>query len=345
MRLYGKAIIILSILLIISTAGYSADKIYTWKMGTIVNDPAVQVRGNSIGKSMQLFVDLVKEKTNGQVIIKPFYGEVLGGEVELFEQLNMGQLEVFYGQPMASADPRFGAWNIPYLFEDYEEVKRIVGDQEGDFFKLSQEWVKDSNGHLLAMAGGIVRGLGNNKKNIKGIDDLKGMKLRIYQDPIVSIFWNKIVITQPLPYTEMYSALQTKTVDAVDGPVSMFLGSIGELTKYYTNIDWQWTNGASLIVNEKTWRELPENLQKLVHEAAIEATQFQGDRETEYTEEAYEYLIKERGYEIILLTSEEKQEWIDYARTLDEEIKDFIGKETFEDTMNAIQTGRNKIYR
>lgn len=343
MRIFEKFIFILLVLLIVSTVCYSAEKVYTWKMASIYNDPATQTEGNANGEAQQLFVDLVKEKTNGQVIIKPFYGSVLGGNIELFEQLKRGQLEVYYGQPMSSIDPRFGAWNIPYLFKDYEEAKKIVGDINGDFFKLSQKWIKDNHGELLAIGGGIIRGLANCKHIVKGISDLKGLKLRTYQDPIVSIFWSKIVITQPLTYAEMYSALQTKTVDAVDGPISMFLGSIGELVRFYTDIDWQWTTSSNLVVNEKVWKELPENLQKSVQEAAIEAMKFQGETQTKYVNKAFATLEKERGYVITKLNTEEKQEWINYARTLDEEIKNVIGIDTFDDIMNAVKSGREKI--
>ena len=343
-NLCRKIFITSIVILLISMNGYclADQKVYTWKMASIYNDPATETKGNANGESQQLFVDLVKEKTNGQVIIKPFYGSVLGGNIELFEQVSRGQLEVYYGQPMSSIDPRFGAWNIPYLFRDYEEAKKIVGDQDGEFFKLSKQWIKDNHGELLAIGGGIIRGFANNKHIVKSINDLKGLKLRTYQDPIVSLFWSKIVITQPLTYSEMYSALQTKTVDAVDGPISMFLGSIGELVNYYTDIDWQWTTSSNLIVNEKTWAELPESLQKLVQEAAVEAMAYQGATQTKYVNEAYEVLEQERGYEITRLTTEEKQEWIDYARTLDEEIKSVIGEDTFDSIMDAVQSAREK---
>lgn len=340
MRLSRQIIILLVILICfctVSMVGSSNEKVYTWKMASIYNDPATETQGNANGESQQLFVDLVKEKTDGRVIINPFYGSVLGDNIELFEQVSRGLLEVYYGQPMSSIDSRFGAWNIPYLFDDYEEAKKIVSDRDGAFFKLAEQWIKENNGKLLAIGGGIIRGIANNKHTIKSIEDLKGIKLRTYQDPIVTTFWSKICITQPLAFSEMYSALQTKTVDAVDGPISIFLGSIGELVDYYTDIDWQWTTSSNLIVNGKTWESLPEDLQKLVQEAADEAMYYQGETQTKYVNDAYEVLEKERGFEITRLTKEEKQEWIDYARSLDEEIKKAIGEEAFDEIMKAVQ--------
>lgn len=340
MRLFKKIIITLIILIIVSPVSLGANKVYTWKMATIYNDPATEVAGNSLGKSLNRFVELVKEKTNGQVIIKPFYGSVLGEQIETFEQVKRGLLEGFFGQPMSSIDPRFGAWSIPYLFNDYEEIKKIVTNPNGEFFKLSEQWLKENHVKLIAIGPSNIRGFANSKHPIRNIKDLRDLKVRTYQDPVVTLFWSGISITQPLGWAETYSALQTKTVDGLEHPISTFLGSIGELVKFYTNIDWQWTSGANLVINEKNWDELPTNLQNLVIEAGIEAMQFQGEIEIENVNKASKELIEKRGYEITLLTDEERQEWIDYGRSLDEKIKNIIGDDIFDNIMSAVESSR-----
>ncbi|MDD5013755.1 MAG: TRAP transporter substrate-binding protein [Atribacterota bacterium] len=340
MKISKIFIISLIILLLVSMAGYCADsKVYTWKMASIWNDPAGGTKGNSKGESQQKFVDLVKEKTNGQVIIKPFYASILGTQPELFEQVSRGQLEVFYGQPMSNIDPRFGALNIPYLFNDYEEIKKIVADPNSPIIKLFEQWIKDNHGQLIAVGPAEIRGFGNSKHPIKKVSDLKDLKVRIYEDPVVSTFWSGISITQVLSWAETYSALQTKTVDGFENPITSFLGSVGELIKYYTDIDWQWGPNTNIIVNEKTWDELPANLQKLVQEAGIEAMQYQGELATKYSKEAFEAL-KDEGIEITLLKPEERKEWIEYARSLDEKLKKIIGESTFNDVINAVESSR-----
>jgi TRAP-type C4-dicarboxylate transport system substrate-binding protein len=339
MNLLKKIIIILILFMVISMVGYSADKIYTIRIATIYNDPLAEAAGNSLGKSLAKFTELVKEKTDGRVIIQPFYGSVLGGQVETFEQVKRGQLAGFFGQPMSSVDPRFGAWSIPYLFDNYEEVKRIVSDIDGEFFKLSEEWMKDNNCQLIVMGPSNIRGFANNKHTVVSIKDLKDLKVRTYQDPVVSLFWSKIAITQPLGWAETYSALQTKVVNGLEHPLSTFLGSIGELVSYYSDIGWQWTSGANLVVHEKVWNDLPEDLQKLVREAGIEAMEYQGQQEEENLEKAMVELA-EQGYEITLLTDDQRQEWIDYGRSLDDEIAKIVGKDVFDAIMNAVEATR-----
>lgn len=344
MSILKRIMIILMIFFVISMVGYCAEsKVYTWKMASIYTDPATEAAGNSLGRAMQKFVELVEEKTDGQVIIKPFYGSVLGGQVELFEQVSRGQLEVFYGQPMSSIDKRFGAWSMPYLFNSYDELKKIVAMPNSELFNLSEQWIKENHGQLVAIGPSSLRGFANNKHTVKQIEDLKGLKVRTYPDPVLTLFWSPICITQPLSWAETYSALQTKTVNGLEHPISSFLGSIGELVNYYTNLDWQWANNAMIIVNEKFWDDLPADLQELVKEAGNEAMLYQGELETENTNNAYATLEEERGYKITMLTPEERQEWVDYARSLDEQVKELIGEQTFNDIMNAVQSARDKL--
>lgn len=344
MNIFKKIITTFLIFIFVVITGYCADnQVYTWKMGSIYNDPATETAGNSLGKAMQKFVDLVKEKTNGQVIVKPYYGSVLGGQVELFEQVSRGQLEVFMGQPMSSIDKRFGAWSVPYLFNSFEELRKIVSTDNNELFQLSEQWIKENHGKLIAIGPSNLRGFANNKHKVKSIKDLKGLKVRTYPDPILNIFWSPICITQPLSWAETYSALQTKTVDGLEHPISTFLTSIGELIKYYTDIDWQWANNAMVIVNEKFWEELPDNLQILVKQAGMEAMLYQAELEEINTKEAYDSLEKERGYDITILTPEERQEWVEYARNLDGKIAELIGEDIFIDIMNAVQISREQL--
>jgi TRAP-type C4-dicarboxylate transport system substrate-binding protein len=91
----------------------SDGKVYKWKIASIYNDPAAAPQYSSLGQGQQKFVDLVNEKSNGRIVVTPFYNGVLGGEKELFDKLRMGELEVFYGTLSSGTDKRFGVYSIP----------------------------------------------------------------------------------------------------------------------------------------------------------------------------------------------------------------------------------------
>lgn len=313
-------------------------EVYEWKMASIYQDPATVPEFNSLGHAQEKFAELVKEKTNGRIVITTFYNSVLGGNLELFEQIRNGELEVYFGQPMSNADPRFGIWNVPYLFESYEQVQRTVADREGKFFTLAHEWFKkDHNAELVAIGPSVYfRGIVTNKHPVKTIDEASDLKIRIYQDPLVSIFWSGICNAQQLPGNEIFSALQTGIVDGFEfAPASVLAMNFDEVTKYFSDINWQWTSGANVIISSKYWDVLPDDLKTAVKEAAIESMELQGQMELEETELALKEL-ENRGLEVYRLTPEERQTWIDYARSKDEEFKEYVGAEVYDEILKAV---------
>lgn len=316
------------------------DKVFKWKMASIYNDPKAATKFNSLGLGQQKFAELVNERTKGRIVITPYYNSVLGDNLKLFQDIRRGNLEVYFGQPMAGADKRFGAWNLPYLFKDLDQVEKVAGDPNGALFKLSEQWLADHKLKLLAVGPGALRGLANSKHPVKKVSDLKDLKIRTYEDPIVSIFWNGICNAAPLPFSQVYSALQTKTIDGLEFQATSILGrKMDEITKYYTDIDWQWVAGANIIVSDKHWNELPDDLKKIVQQAAIDAMKYQGQLQKEDDKKALEEL-KKNGVEVVRLTPEERQEWIKYARSLSGKLKEAVGEQVYDAVLKSVESSK-----
>lgn len=314
-----------------------SGKAYRWKMGTIYNDPVSRPDFNGWGLSMQKFVDLVKERTDGQIIIEPFYNSVLGANPELFEQLRRGELEVFYGQPMATVDPRFGAFSIPYIFKNYDDVERLIANPDGPLFKLAQAWIRDNRGYLLSSGVSVFRGFFNTRQRVGAVTDIRNLKVRIYEDPVVNLFWKSICNAGVIAYNEVYTALQTRTVDGLEfADTSVVSGRYYELGGHFSNIDWQWTWGANIVISQRSWNELPENLKRIVSECGWKAMDVQKAVELENKAQAEETL-KSLGVDFYHLTSQERQTWVDYARSLDDQMSAAIGFEAFNAIMDAVK--------
>ena len=313
----------------------SADEVYEWKFGTIYANPTVNTEFNSQAMGQQHFCDLINERSGGRLVVTPYYDGVLGTSNELYEQCQNGELEIYLGQPMSNYDKRYAAWSIPFLFENYEEVKGAICDQDSDLYKMSAEWVSENGLKLLAIGSGSIRGFINSKKEIKTLDDIKGLKVRTYQDPIVSAFWADICNATPLSMGEVYTSLQTGAIDGMEFCCTNVIGQkLYEVTKYFSDINWQWCAGAQFIVSEKAYNELPEDLQQLVSECAKEAMEWQVELEMSDYEKAIDKL-KELGIECYELTPEERQTFIDYAATTEAATKEFIGEDVYDAVIAA----------
>lgn len=333
--------LILTLLLICMCAGGNlaaapSGKVYKWKMGTIYNDPVTRPTFNAFGVSMKKFVELVKEKTGGRVEISPYYSSVLGASDELFEQLRRGELDVFYGQPMSTVDRRFGAFNVPYIFQDYDEVEKLIANKDAPLFKLAQTWIDKNNGYLVCSGVSVFRGFFNTKHRVAKVSDVRDLKVRIYEDPVVNLFWKNICNATSIAYSEVYTALQTKTVDGLEfADTSVLSSKYYDLGKYFSDINWQWTWGANIVVSKKSWNELPDDLKKIVSDCAWEAMAVQKNEELASKAKA-EANLKEHGVEVYHLTDAERKTWIDYARSLDAKMRDAIGPETFDAVMKVV---------
>lgn len=317
-----------------SAAANQPSATYNWNLGCVNADPSVVPDFNSWGHGVQKFVDLVAEYTDGQITITPQWSSVLGGNPAMFEQMEMGELELYYGQPMSGADIRFGAWNIPYLFDTYEQIEAAVNPDSGEIYALADQWMGDHNAKLLSMAVGGIRGFANAKHEVITPEDVLDLKVRAYEDTVVLEFWKGLGTASVLAIPDIYSSLQTGTVDGLEmHPTEIIKSKYYEVTDYYTDIDWQWVNSGVLVIGDQFWNQLTPELQEAVQRAATEAAEYQNQLQKEDTDRAYE-VLEENGLQVTLLTPEQKQAWIDYGRSFDATFSDMVGEEVFNQIMD-----------
>lgn len=311
---------------------------YTWKLGTIYNDPSAKPDYNSFGVATQAFCDLVAERTDGQLIIEPYYSSVLGASEELWGSLRDNEIQVFYGQPMSTSDPRFGAWNVPYLFSDYDQVEELIASPGAPLFQLAQEWMAEDGVHLVAVGGGVFRGFFNIRHEVGAIEDIRDLKCRTYEDKVVQTFWSDVCNATSMAFSEVYTGLQTNAIDGLEFAATSVLSSqyydIAE-PSYYSDVDWQWTSGNNLVVSGEAWAQLPDDLKEIVTECAWEAQDVFLEEEKAGGEAALEAL-ESHGTVIHLLTDEERQTWIDHARSLDDKMKEEIGAEVWDQVWEVV---------
>jgi TRAP-type C4-dicarboxylate transport system substrate-binding protein len=254
--------------------------------------------------------------------------------------MERGELDIYYGQPMSAIDPRFGAWSIPYLFQNYNEIRAIACNPNSDFFKLSAKWLGEHNGTLLAMGITNTRGLFNTKHRVVTVEDVKNLKLRTYEDPVVNAFWEDICQAMPIPVNEVYTAMQTNSVDGLEfAPTSIIGRRYQEVGKFYSDINWQWAAGATFVMNTDSFNKLPDDLKKIVTDCALEAAIYQGEREI--ADEAVCFAtLAENGVEIYRLTPEERQNWIDYADSISDKIRSAVGVEAYDAAVSLVKAAR-----
>ncbi len=300
---------------------------------------AANNKGHPQVTGMEKFAELVKEKSGGKIDVKLFPGGVLGGDVQTVSALQGGVIEmtVLNAGILASNVKQFGAVDLPFLFNSGEEADKIM---DGAFGTSLME---------LLPATGLVglgywelgfRNLTNNRHPVTKLEDINGLKIRTIQSPIPIELFNSLGANAvPLPYTELYTALETGTVDGQENPAANILNAkFFEVQKYMTVTRHQY-NPQIVLMSKKTWDALNDEEKALFQSAADEARDYQRKVSREVDAKAIED-IKATGMEVNELSPEETQKLRDAVKPLIEKFSAEIGPETVSALFKELETMR-----
>ncbi|RVJ58619.1 TRAP transporter substrate-binding protein [Sinorhizobium meliloti] len=327
----------LAVPLALMTAGPALAEIrdQTVKFASANNKGHPQVTG------MEKFAELVKEKSGGKIEVKLFPGGTLGGDVQTVSALQGGVIEmtVLNAGILASNVKEFGAVDLPFLFNSGEEADKVM---DGPFGTSLMERLPATGLVGVAYWELGFRNLTNNRHPVTKLGDIKGLKIRTIQSPIPVELFNALGANAvPLPYTELYTALETGTVDGQENPSANIINAkFYEVQKYMTLTRHQY-NPQIVLVSKKFWDGLNDEEKTVLQQAAVEARDFQRKVSREQDAAALEE-IRKTGMEVSELSPEETQKLRDAVKPMIEKFSADIGQETVEALFKEIGTARRQ---
>lgn len=222
------------------------------------------------------FAKIVKEKSKDRIEIAVYLSSQLGDEKTQIQAVQMGALDFFRANSNITAE--FGADKssvlaLPYIFRDRNHMWNVLNGPVG---KEILENFKEKNTRMLGIAyfDEGPRHFITRAKQIKTVEDLKGLKIRVGQTAIMMDTIRALGASPTaISYAELYSALQAGVVDGAENPMTAYLNNkFYEVGKYYT-LDGHVFSPSIIVMSDATAKKLsPEDL-KLVTDAAVEAGQ------------------------------------------------------------------------
>ncbi|MCY1327391.1 2,3-diketo-L-gulonate-binding periplasmic protein YiaO [compost metagenome] len=290
---------------------------------------------------MEKFVELVKDKSGGKIEVKLFPGGTLGGDVQTVSALQGGVIEmtVLNAGILANNVKQFGAVDLPFLFDSGAEADKVMDGAFGDsLLKL----LPDTGLVGLAYWELGFRNLTNNRHPVTKLEDIKGLKIRTIQSPIPIELFNTLGANAvPLPYTELYTALETGTVDGQENPAANILNAkFYEVQKYMTLTRHQY-NPQIVLVSKKFWDGLNDEEKAILESAATEARDYQRKVSREADAAALEE-IRKTGMEVSEFSPEETQKLRDAVKPVIEKFSAEIGAETVQTLFKEISVARGQ---
>jgi tripartite ATP-independent transporter DctP family solute receptor len=261
-------------------------------------------KGHPSVEGMEKFKDLVEERSGGNITVKLFPGGVLGGDLQTISALQGGTVEmtVLNAGLVGGVAKDFALADLPFLYDTPEQADAVM---DGPFGAALMEQLPE---HGLAGLGYWELGfrqLTNNRHPVAKIDDIAGLKIRVVQQPVMIDLFNALGANAvPMPFPEVYTALETGAIDGQENPFPNILASkFFEVQKYLTVTNHVY-NPQIVLVSRKFWAGLNDEEKKLLQDAAVEARDFQ--RETSRTQSAEALAqLKDEGMEVAELPPEE----------------------------------------
>ena len=264
-----KSVFLMVLALALVFVAAPAQAVVTFKAGHVL----APVHPYHLG--MEKFAELVDAKTKGEVKVEVFHSAQLGNERELVEALQMGTTDVclISTAPMAGFSKDFLVYDLPYLFTSPAQAYEIL---DGPIGQASMEGIKKANLVGLAFWENGFRNITNSKREIVTPEDLKGLKIRTMENKIhMATFRALGADPTPIASGEVFTALQQKTVDGQENPLTgIFTSKYYEVQKFLSLTE-HFYSPAPLLIGKDAWDKLSPELQKAVQEAAGEAKVFQ----------------------------------------------------------------------
>ncbi|TCT04219.1 TRAP transporter substrate-binding protein [Aquabacter spiritensis] len=287
----------------------------------------VPAEGHPVGQGVNRFIALVKEKSGGRIAITPYSDGKLGNEPQMQSSIQGGFLEIMVGPTsnLVGAVKEFGIYDLPFFFGNFKEVDAVLDGRVGTALF---ERLKPLNVIGLAYWDNGFRHMTNSKRKIEKVQDIAGLKIRVIPNPLfIDTFSALGTNPVPLPYPELFNALENRTVDAQETPVGLIYASkFYEVQKYLTLTGHVYTPFV-LLASRKWFDSLPEADKKIVMEAARESAVYQRALSRDAADTIANVLLVKAGMDVAKLPPEEQAKLREKVQPVVEKYTKILGED------------------
>ncbi|MBB1596280.1 TRAP transporter substrate-binding protein [Achromobacter sp. UMC46] len=239
------------------------------RFGYGLNEESVQ------GRAARFLAQELEKVSGGKLKMKTFGSANLGSDEQMQGALAGGAQEMMVGStaPLAGMVKEFGVFDLPFLFNSEKEADAVLDGQLGE--DLLKKLEARGLVGLVYWENGF-RNMTNSKRPINRAEDLQGIKLRVMQNQIALGVFNTLGANAvPMPFSELFTALETRTVDGQENPITTIQSSkFYEVQPYLTITRHVYTPWV-VLASKKWWDTLSPDEQKLIRQAAAASRDFE----------------------------------------------------------------------
>ena len=235
----------------------------------------LQPKDHPVSAGTNKFAQIVEQKSGGKIKVREFPNSSLGSEMQQQSALQGGTQEMMSASTttLVGIVKEFGVLDFPFLFANEKQADTTL---DGPIGKRLLDRLPEHGLIGLAYWENGFRNVTNSKRPITRAEDLAGLKIRVMQNPVYMDTF-KTVNANPVPmaFGELFTALETKTVDAQENPYSIILGNKFNEVQKYLSVTRHSYNAFIVLMSKQFWDKLSPAERQIMLDAAAEARSYE----------------------------------------------------------------------
>jgi len=319
--------------LLVTTSAFAQFAERTIKFTNGVNED------HPVGLGVKRMQEVLNAKTGGKIKINAFWGGSAGGDLPATQALRAGTQEMVCtsSSPLVGIVKELGAFDLPFLFANEKEADIVLDGPAGAYFNKKLE---DAGLVNLAYWENGFRNLTNSKRPVAKAEDFDGVKVRVMQNNIfLDTFKTLGSNAVPMAFGEVFTALETKTIDGQENPfVTIETSKLNEVQKYLSVTRHAYTPFL-VLYSKKLFDQLNPQEQAVLREAAMEGQKVQRTANRTLNEQSLANL-KVKGMMVNEVTSAEQLRMFQKVRPVYDRNIPTIGGEAVNMVLEGLKKAR-----
>lgn len=313
------------------------EKTVELRMASAVAASELEARNTGMSAGLMTWIDTVESESGGTITIKVFPdSQLASGTDAIVNGIQTGAFEVahFTTGNWSEYTDAFAELNMPFLYSNYDQVHSILEGKIGEAMKAKLE--KDVSG--IKALSYLSIGFRNitSSKPIHTVEDMNGLKIRTMNDNLqIAAMESMGAAVTSVPISELYSALQTKMVDAEENPYStIYSNKFYEVNPYACETRHSFTS-TFIFMNSDVYNSLSERQKAAIDKANTAATAASKEAAIA-AEDEFRTQLSDAGMTIYQPSEEEMQGFKDAASSCWDQAREIMGEERYSALMNAM---------
>ena len=293
------------------------------------------------GRATKVLAAEIEKLSGGKMKLRAIGAAALGSDVQMQQALIGGAQEMMVGSTatLVGITKEMALWDTPFLINNAQEADAILDGPVGD--RVRNKLEEKGLVGLVYWENGF-RNLTNSKHAVVKLEDMDGIKLRVMQNNVyLDSFKTLGANAVPLPFSELFSALETKAVDGQENPYNTILSSkFYEIQKYLTVTNHVYSPWI-VLASKKWWDGLSKDEKAVLMSAAKTSRDFERkDTRAEATKALED--LKAKGMQVNVLSAAETARMRDKLTRINAGIASNVGMDLWQETQTELARLRAK---